>query len=106
MTFKDDVQSEIRSVFLNPDEFGEYCEIAGHEDVACVVTDLVLDMTGVSEERPGLSYEGVTVYVDARDVPEQLLTQKAATFRGQEWYVLSCGIEMGLKKIQLYRERA
>ena len=52
------------------------------------------------------SYEGVTVYVAAADVPEELLAQKTVSFKDEEWFVLSSACDCGLKTIQLYRERA
>ncbi len=107
MSFKKDVENDIFSVFLNLDEFGERGEIAGQRDVPMVVESLALEMPpSSSDERQGVSYEGVTVYVAASDVPDELFPQKAVTFKGEEWFVLSAACDCGLKTIQLYRERA
>ena len=72
-----------------------------------VVETLALEMPpSASDERKSVSYEGVTVYVSASDVPDELFPQKTVTFKGEEWFVLSAACDCGLKAIQLYRERA
>ena len=107
MSFKQDVENDIFAVFLNLEEFGERAEIAGHRDVPMVVESLALEMPpSASDGRGGVSYEGLTVYVAASDVPEELFPQKTVTFRDEEWFVLSSACDCGLKTIQLYRERA
>jgi hypothetical protein len=71
-----------------------------------VVESLALEMPpSSSDERQGVSYEGVTVYVAASDVPEELFAQKTVSFKDEEWFVLSASCTCGLKTIQLYRER-
>lgn len=107
MSFKEDLDNDIFAVFLNLEEFGEQAEIAGHAAVPMVVESLALEMPpSSSDTRQGVSYEGVTVYVAASDVPEELFAQKTVTFKNEEWFVLSATCEGGLKTIQLYRERA
>lgn len=106
MNFKQTLGREIHSVFLNAREFGEYGEIAGH-DAQFVAETLALDMPpSSSDERVSVSYEGITVYVSALDVPEELLAGRKISFRHEEWFVLSSSCDEGLKTIQLYRERA
>lgn len=104
--FKRVLEDEIHSVFLNLNEFGETGELAGHENIPMVVEDLDLEMPDVSDKRPGISMEGVTVYVSANDAPDEFLTGRKTTFRHEEWFVLSAKCEGGLKTIQLYRERS
>ena len=105
--FKQQLERDIHAVFLNLDEFAEWGEIAGHTGVPMVVESLALDMApSASDERQGVSYEGVTVYVSASDVPDELFPQKAVSFKGETWFVLSAACDGGLKTIQLYRERA
>lgn len=105
-TFKRQLDDDIARVFLNPDEFGEYGELAGHEHVRMVVESLALDTPpSGSDERVAVSYEGVTVYVASSDVPDELRAMRKTTFRGEEWFVLSSACEGGLKTVQLYRER-
>ena len=107
MNFKQQLEADIHDVFLNPDEFGEKGEIAGHENVAMVVETLELEMPpSAADDRMGVTYEGVTVYVSAQDVPDNLLVNKKTTFRHEEWFVLSCACDEGLKTVRLYRELA
>ena len=105
--FKREIENDIHRVFLNTDEFGEMGEIAGHHNVPMVVESLALELPPSSADgRQGLAYEGVTVYVAASDVPDDLFPQKAVSFMGEEWFVLAAACDMGMKTIQLYRERA
>lgn len=105
MSFKSQVEADIHAVFLNTGDFGERAEVAGHPAVPVVEEALELEMPQSSDERPGVSYEGVTLYVAASDVPDDLRTGKRTTYRGEEWYVLSASCEAGLRTIRLYRER-
>lgn len=105
MTFKSRLAADLRAVFLNADEFADVAEIAGHAAVPVVEEKLELDMPQPSDDRP-VSYEGVTLYVAASDVPDDLRTGKVTTFRGEQWYVLSTDCDAGLRTIRLYRERA
>lgn len=106
MTLKQEIEYDIQRVFLNCNEFGEEAEICGHRDVPMVVESLALEMPpSSSDERQGVSYEGVTVYVAASDMPEELFAQKTVSFKDEEWFVLSASCTCGLKTIQLYRER-
>lgn len=107
MSFKSQLEEDIFAVFLNEDEFAEKGEIAGREDVPMVVEALELEMPpSASDERPGISYEGVAVYAAAADVPENLLANRKTTFRHEEWFVLASILDGGMKKISLYRERS
>lgn len=106
MNFKAQVQADIHAVFLNQEEFGERAELAGHPAVPLVEEKLELELPADSDHRPGVSYEGVTLYVAAEDVPDDLRTAKTTTFRGELWYVLQADCDAGLKIIRLYRERA
>lgn len=106
MTFKSQLAADLHAVFLNTAEFADLAEVAGHPAVPLVEEKLELTLPEVSDHRPGVSYEGVTLYVAAEDVPDDLRTAKTTTFRGEQWYVLSADCDAGLKIIQLYRERA
>ena len=105
--FREQIERDIQDVFINLEEFGERAEIAGHRSVPLVVESLALEMPpSAADGRQGVSYEGVTVYVAAADVPDELYPQKAVSFKNEEWFVLSAACDMGVKTIQLYRERA
>lgn len=106
-SFKSQVERDIHAVFLNPEEFGGRGELAGHENIQMTVETLMLEMPpSGSDQRVDVSYEGMTVYVSASDVPDELLAGRKTTFRGEEWFVLSSDCNYGLKTVRLYRERA
>lgn len=105
MSFNSQLEKDLQTVFLNSLEFGEKGEIAGHESVPMVVESLALEMAGASfNDSLSVNHEGVTVYVSASDVPDNLLAGRKTTFRHEEWFVLSCACDCGMKTIQLYRE--
>ncbi len=104
--FKQALLDDIHAVFLNPNEFGDPVELAGHSEVMAVVETLELEAPDAGDGRPGVSFEGVAVYVAQSDVPDVLLTGKKTTFQGEEWFILSTEELEGMRKISLYRERA
>lgn len=105
--FKEQIERDIHDVFLNFEDFGERAELAGHADVPVVAETLALEMPpSAADPREGVSYEGVTLYVNSSDVPEELFPQKTVTYNNEEWFVLSASCEMGMRTIQLYRERS
>lgn len=106
MSFKSQIAADLHAVFLDPAEFADVAEVAGHAAVPLVAEKLDLELPLLSDERPGVSYEGITLYVAAADLPDDLRTATQTTFRGEPWFVLSCACDAGLKILQLYRERA
>ena len=67
--------------------------------------NIVLDSPEDAEQRPGVRYEGVTLYVSLRDVPDDFLPGKRTTWRNETWWVLDADREP-LRAIHLYRERS
>lgn len=106
MTFKAQLEKDLHLVFFDPAEFGEQVELAGHEGVPCVYEPLEMEMPSGSDGRDAVSYEGVTIYVAAVDVPDELLTGRTTTFRNERWYVLSADAHEHMRTIRLYRERS
>ena len=105
MSFKEQLEEDLHAVFFNPAEFGEQVELAGHEGVPCVYEPLELTPSE-GNDRPAVSYEGVTIYVAAADVPGELRPHRETTFRGQRWFVLESSSRETMRTIRLYRERA
>lgn len=104
--FRQQLHDDLHTVFFNPAEFGEHVELAGHADVPCVYEPLEMAMPSGSDGRNAVSYEGVTIYVAARDVPDTLLAGRATTFRGERWFVLDADAHETMRTIRLYRERS
>lgn len=106
MSFQEQLEEDLHTVFFNPAEFGEQVELAGHEGVPCVYEPLEMEMPSGSDGRDAVSYEGVTIYVAAVDVPDELLTGRATTFCGERWHVLDADAHEHMRTIRLYRERS
>lgn len=104
MTFKAQLEKDLHTAFFNPSEFGEQVELAGHADVPCVYEPLELAPSD-GHDRPAVGYEGVTIYVAAADVPDELRPHRETTFRGQRWFVLEASSREAMRTIRLYRER-
>ena len=106
MGFKEQLEEDLHAVFFDPAEFGEQVELAGHEGVPCVYEPLEMEMPSGSDGRDAVSYEGVTIYVAAVDVPDELLTGRVTSFRGERWHVLDADAHEHMRTIRLYRERS
>lgn len=104
MGFREQLEEDLGAVFFNPAEFGECVELAGHENVPCVCEPLEL-APSEGHDRPAVSYEGVTIYVAAAAVPDELRPHRETTFRGKRWFVLEASSGEAMRTIRLYRER-
>lgn len=101
--FKQILDREVSTVFLNLKEFAELQEFAG-KSVPVISEFLELDAPVDSEQRPGVRYEGVTLHVSLLEVPDEILPGKRVTWRGETWWVLEADRE-ALRTVRLYRER-
>ncbi|WP_297829244.1 hypothetical protein [uncultured Desulfovibrio sp.] len=106
MTFREQLLRDARDVFLNPSEFAEIGELAGHDGISLLVAPCELQMPPDGDSRQGVSYESVAVVVHADDVPETLLTGRATTLNGEEWTVLSATARGEVRRLVLWREKA
>ena len=101
--FKDILEQEIRSVFLNPAEFGESVTLEGRK------LDAVVDRPEMAwpeaDDRPGVSHRLVVLSVALSDFPEELWPGKRVEFNGERWTVHTADRE-ALRTIRLYREAA
>ena len=81
--FKDILEQEIRSVFLNPAEFGESVTLEGRK------LDAVVDRPEMAwpeaDDRPGVSNEFVVLAVALSDFPDELWPGKPVDFNGGAW---------------------
>lgn len=99
------LDADVHDVFLDPAEFGELAELAGHPDIPVVLEPLELEFPGAADTREGVGFEGVTLYVASADVPDMLLPGRVTTFRDERWHVLGSDRQGQIRKIELYRER-
>ena len=96
MSFRDDMLADIDAVFLDLEAFAELQELAG-KSIPVVSEYLEVDSPEDAEQRPGVRYEGVTLY--------DFLPGKRTTWRNETWWVLDADREP-LRAIHLYRERS
>ena len=101
--FKELLEQEIHSVFLNPAEFGESVTLEGR------TLDAVVDRPEMAwpeaDDRPGVSNEFVVLAVALSDFPDELWPGKPVNFNGERWNVDTADRE-ALRTIRLYRERS
>ena len=67
MSFRDDMLADIDAVFLDLEAFAELQELAG-KSIPVVSEYLEVDSPEDAEQRPGVRYEGVTLYVSLREI--------------------------------------
>ena len=81
--FKEILEQEIHSVFLNPAEFGESVTLEGR------TLDAVVDRPEMAwpeaDDRPGVSNEFVVLAVALSDFPDELWPGKPVNFNGERW---------------------
>lgn len=101
--FKEILEQEIHSVFLNPAEFGESVTLEGR------TLDAVVDRPEMAwpeaDDRPGVSHRLVVLSVALSDFPDELYPGTSVTFNGERWFVATADRE-ALRTIRLYREAA
>lgn len=105
MDFRETLAAELREIFLNPAEFAEAVELAGHEGIPCIREPLTLE-SSEGNDRLAVSYEGLTLSLAAADLPENPLPGRKISYQHEQWYVLRAERDGGLLTLQIYRERA
>lgn len=99
--FKAQLEKDISAIFLNLSEYGERIDLDGQE-LSAILEDLELS---ADNNREGVSYEGVSVYLKADCLQFAYTPHKSCLLNGGQWFVLESSIEQGLAVIKLYRER-
>lgn len=101
--FKDILEQEVRTVFLNTDEFAESVTLEGKTLNAVVDRP---EMTWLEDDgRLGVSHKLVVLSVAFSDFPDGLWPDKRVEFNGERWFVATADHEP-LRTIRLYREIA
>lgn len=103
MTFRDQLESDLHNVFLNPEEFGEAINLDGHA-MKAVAEAFPVDFDQAVGFRPGVSLEGVTLHVAEADAPGEFRSGREVRFNGERWFVLDADRDACLRTIRLYRE--
>lgn len=105
MRFKAQLDADVRTAFLNPDEFGEEITLNGRHIVA-VVDDQGTSFSEDADHRPGVAFENVTLCVATDEAPGDWLPGTQVSYNNECWHVLSAPEAGGMRTISLYRERA
>lgn len=100
--FKDILEQEIRSVFLNPAEFGDMIELEGRT-LPALVDPLEMQWPDTQTDTRPVSYEWVELRVSLEGFPDRLWQGKPLTFNGETWHV-GASDRADLRCIRLYRE--
>jgi hypothetical protein len=97
---RSEIESDIESVFLNPEDFGEEHFIDGKPVVCVLTSDNTLPLAEAF--RPGISDAQIDLYVASKDIKRkpvgQVLMVDAKQYQVDDWMV-----DMGLAHIRLSR---
>jgi hypothetical protein len=97
---REEIEADIESVFLNPDEFGEVHYIEGKPLVCILASDNTLPISG--GYRLGISDAQIDLYVAAKDLKQkpagQMLIVDTKQFQVDDWKV-----DMGIAHVKLSR---
>ena len=100
--FKDILEQEIHTVFLNPDLFAEEISLAGRKMFA-LVSSLETAWPDSDADATPVSYERMELQVSLEDFPDRLWQGKPLSFNGKTWHVEASDTE-DVRCIRLYRE--
>lgn len=108
MTFKEQIAHDNRTIYLNPDEFGEPHEFNGHENILCIIdNNEMIDRERRYEFRKSQYADGVylkelLIYVKGEDLDYKLpAIGRSATFDGKSYVVADAIDESGIFSITL-----
>lgn len=99
MALKDDILSDIDSVFLNTDDFAGEHEINGISVICVVDDDRLLERTDKAIQGTYLGEK--LLFVKASDLPGRPAIDSRLTLDGKPWYVRTCIENMGMLEIRL-----
>lgn len=103
MSFKSQIEADLRDVFLHLEEFGEEINLDGRT-LPAVVEAFPVDFDQAAGFRPGVSLEGVTLHVAEADAPNEFRSGREVRFNGERWFVLDAERDGCLRTIRIYRE--
>ena len=98
-TFKDMLRSDIKNVFLNPDEFGVEASIDG---LPVIIID---DESMPGVEMGGLGRTERTIYVSGDDWPANKKPGDAVSINGVDYIIMAIDPAEGLNEVRLLRAR-
>ena len=98
--FKDAVSRDVKTVFINLDEFADEHVFDG-QTVSCIVDK---DLTSgandtISHPLDGVFLETLTIYVDAKDITPQPVEGQRIEFDDKRYFVRNVSVEDGILAI-------
>lgn len=103
MTFKERIQQDLDTVFLNLDEFGETHRIEGKEISVVMNND---EMNALKKGQIlGLVEADVVIFAKAEDLPRDLDPGRLLNVDGRELIVVKAYRHMGLAEVALRQNR-
>ena len=104
--FKDAVQEDLNSVFLNLDEFADLHRIEGKEVPVVIDSDIMAKLSKIGDNRiHGMDEADMIIMGKASDLPENLDPGRLLNLDGREVIVVTTTSEMGLVQIAVRQNR-
>lgn len=102
MSFKDQIQRDLDTVFFNLDEFAERHRVEGKEIVVVVDSDALAKLSKIGDNRThGLVEADLVLLGRKMDLPATLEPGRLLNVDGRELLVVSSNENMGLVEIFL-----
>ena len=104
--FKDAVQEDLNSVFLNLDEFADLHRIEGNEVPVVIDSDIMAKLSKIGDNRiHGMDEADMVIMGKASDLPKNLDPGRLLNLDGREVIVVTTTSEMGLVQIAVRQNR-
>jgi len=100
-SFREQLEKDIRSVFLNPCEFGEMHQIEGREDL-CGLTD---DVYKEGDASLGVIDAELIIYATPSDLPPRKSPGASLNVDGREYIIIDWSVDAAIAKITLQQTR-
>lgn len=105
-SFKEQVDADIYSVFLNLDEFAEYHRVEGKEIPVVMDNDALAKLAKIGDNRThGLVEADMLLMGKVTDFPRDLDPGRLLNVDGREMIVISASRDAGLVEVTLRQNR-
>jgi len=101
--FKDQLAKDVRSTFLNPNEFGELITMDGREIIAVLESNAENDHP--LKHAYGLSIHQIVLHIDEEELGFRPVQGSRTEINGEKFYVVSTKSEAGMLSVTLDRNQ-
>lgn len=106
MSFKEQIEKDLKSVFLNVDEFGELHTIEGKQILVVIDNDVFELLAKIGDNRiHGMSEADMVIMGKVTDFPKDMEPGRLLNVDGREHIVITATRDMGLIEIALRQNR-